>query len=98
MNKILARQLHRAREEGRLCSQCGWIITIINWRKGYRLCGACFDANKEKDDFIKSEIKPYMMWFDNTVEMIENNDFKFEKCRCNNTEGLNKSNQFNLFI
>lgn len=35
-----------AKTEGRLCVQCGWIITKKNWKKGYRLCPSCFDANK----------------------------------------------------
>ena len=36
----------RAKKEGRLCKQCGWIINTQNWKKGYRLCGSCWDANK----------------------------------------------------
>jgi hypothetical protein len=35
-----------AREEGRVCSRCGWIITKKNWAKGYRLCAGCHDALK----------------------------------------------------
>jgi len=45
MNDI-AKAFRKARLEGRLCSQCGWIISKINWKKGYRLCGSCWDANK----------------------------------------------------
>jgi len=46
MNKIMARQYHRAKEEGRLCSNCQWMISIENWNKGYRLCPGCYDAMK----------------------------------------------------
>jgi hypothetical protein len=42
MSKLYA----KARDEGRLCSSCGWIISTKNWKKGYRLCGSCWDANK----------------------------------------------------
>lgn len=46
MNKILARQFARAKAEGRLCSRCGWMIPIKNWKKGYRLCAGCYDGLK----------------------------------------------------
>jgi len=46
MNKLLQKQYHRAKEEGRLCSRCGWMISIVNWKKGYRLCPSCYDALK----------------------------------------------------
>lgn len=46
MNKILSRQFARAKAEGRVCSQCGWIITVKNWKAGYRLCAGCYDASK----------------------------------------------------
>jgi len=41
-----ASAVRRAKIEGRVCSQCGWIISKKNWAKGYRLCAGCFDANK----------------------------------------------------
>lgn len=46
MNKILSRQYHRAKEEGRLCGRCGWMITVKNWKKGFRLCPGCYDGLK----------------------------------------------------
>ena len=36
-----ARALRTAREEGRVCSNCGWMISRKNWKKGYRLCPSC---------------------------------------------------------
>lgn len=44
MNKLLAKFYYRAKVEGRVCSRCGWIITVKNWNKDYRLCAGCFDA------------------------------------------------------
>lgn len=41
-----AKALHKAREDGRVCSRCGWMITIKNWNKGYRLCAGCYDGLK----------------------------------------------------
>lgn len=46
MSKILTRQYARAKKEGRLCSQCQWMIKIKNWKKGYRLCPNCYITNK----------------------------------------------------
>lgn len=43
---IIARQYKRAKSEGRVCSRCGWLITVKNWTKGYRLCAGCYDALK----------------------------------------------------
>ena len=43
---FLSRIYAKARDEGRLCSKCGWIISTKNWKKGYRVCGSCWDANK----------------------------------------------------
>ena len=40
------RALQRAIEEKRLCQNCGWMVTIKNWKKGYRLCAGCYDARK----------------------------------------------------
>lgn len=45
-NKILAAQFKRAIREGRLCKQCGWMIPITQWKKGYRICASCYSANK----------------------------------------------------
>ena len=45
-SNILARQLRRAKLEGRVCSRCGWLISIKNWKKGYLLSPGCFDALK----------------------------------------------------
>lgn len=38
--------LHNARKAGRVCSRCGWMINMKNWKKGYRLCSGCWDALK----------------------------------------------------
>ena len=43
---IISRQLKRAKTDGRVCSRCGWIITVKNWKKGFRLCAGCYDALK----------------------------------------------------
>lgn len=43
---ISKRELKRAREDGRVCSRCGWIVTRVNWNKGYRMCAGCWDALK----------------------------------------------------
>jgi hypothetical protein len=43
-NKLLARVYEKAKAAGRLCPKCGWIITVKNWDKGYRVCGGCWDA------------------------------------------------------
>jgi hypothetical protein len=42
----LTRQFSRAKAEGRTCSRCGWMISLKNWAKGYRLCPGCHDALK----------------------------------------------------
>jgi hypothetical protein len=42
----MSRVYAQAKKEGRLCSRCGWVINTKNWKKGYRLCGACWDALK----------------------------------------------------
>lgn len=46
MDKILARNVARARAEGRVCSRCGWMITVKEWNKGRRMCWNCEDALK----------------------------------------------------
>jgi hypothetical protein len=43
---LITKIYRKAKEEGRLCSQCCWMISKENWKKGYRLCGSCWDANK----------------------------------------------------
>lgn len=40
------RQFNRAKAEGRVCSRCGWMVSIKNWMKGYRLCPGCWDASR----------------------------------------------------
>lgn len=39
-----ARALRTAHEEGRICSNCGWIVSRKNWKKGFRLCPSCHYA------------------------------------------------------
>lgn len=46
MNEILLRQYQRAKEEGRLCSKCKWMIPIKEWKEGRRICWNCEDAEK----------------------------------------------------
>lgn len=46
MTNLITRRFCRAKAEGRLCSRCGWMISIKNWKKGYRLCPGCHDAMK----------------------------------------------------
>jgi hypothetical protein len=43
---ILSKQFVQAKKEGRICRRCGWMITKINWKKGYLLCAGCWDALK----------------------------------------------------
>lgn len=43
---IASRQLRVAKQEGRVCSRCGWMVSKKNWSKGYRLCPGCYDALK----------------------------------------------------
>lgn len=45
MDKVLSAQFARARAEGRVCARCGWMITVANWKKGYRLCAGCESAS-----------------------------------------------------
>jgi len=40
------RFLIKARQEGRICPQCQWIITKADWKKGFRICRNCTDINK----------------------------------------------------
>jgi hypothetical protein len=46
MDKILSRNIARARAEGRVCSRCGWMITVKEWKRGRRMCWNCEDALK----------------------------------------------------
>ena len=34
----------KAKEEGRLCSNCGWIVSKERAKKGLKTCGNCGDA------------------------------------------------------
>ena len=43
---MLAKQYHRAKEEGRLCRHCKWMVAVKRWKKGHRLCPNCEDALK----------------------------------------------------
>ena len=36
----------KARSEGRLCINCGWIVPKKDWKKNHALCGNCRDALK----------------------------------------------------
>lgn len=45
-NKVLTDAYHKAKLAGRLCTRCGWIITIAQWRQGKKLCEGCEDALK----------------------------------------------------
>lgn len=53
---------------------------------------ACFNANKEKDEKIKNEIRPYMLWFeivsDTLDELLKAQDEEgyFRKLRLENLD------------
>ena len=68
-NKLLARVYEKAKEEGRICSRCGWIITKKNWKKGHKLCAGCLDANKGVNVNC-GHYKPVEENIDMTGEMI----------------------------
>lgn len=36
----------KAKNENRLCSICGWIVTVKDYNKGYKTCDNCRDAAK----------------------------------------------------
>lgn len=57
MNKTLARHVKKAKEEGRVCKNCGWMITKVNWKKGRRLCPNCYDAMRGVN--VKTGHPPY---------------------------------------
>jgi hypothetical protein len=42
----VARVINQAKKEGRVCKNCGWIITKVDWKKGERYCRSCRDALK----------------------------------------------------
>jgi len=42
----LNKSYEKAKKEGRLCVSCGWIVTVLRWKKGLRTCGNCEDAHK----------------------------------------------------
>ena len=37
---------HKAKEEGRICTRCGWMITVKDWKKHFTECAACRYALK----------------------------------------------------
>lgn len=39
----------KAKAEGRLCERCGWIVTVVDSRKGETVCGSCRDALRGVD-------------------------------------------------
>jgi len=49
MNKLLTDVYHKAKESGRVCSRCGWIVTVVDYGKGHRLCAGCRDALRGVD-------------------------------------------------
>lgn len=46
---IKTRNYQRAKAEGRLCTRCHYMITVVRWKKGYRLCPDCEDALRGVD-------------------------------------------------
>jgi len=44
MGNFMRGHFIRARQEGRLCERCGWMISKKRWEKGERMCGECQDA------------------------------------------------------
>jgi len=43
---MIGKTLRIAKQEGRVCEKCGWIITKKNWKKRYRMCPGCYYASK----------------------------------------------------
>lgn len=43
-NIVTKKQYYKAKIEGRLCSNCRWMITKKNWKAGFRLCAGCYSA------------------------------------------------------
>jgi len=46
VNKLLSSVYKKAKDEGRTCCRCGWIITRKDWGHGFLLCAGCRDAPK----------------------------------------------------
>jgi hypothetical protein len=44
MDRLLTKLYHKAKQEGRLCTHCGWVVTVVDYDQGHRLCGNCRDA------------------------------------------------------
>ena len=55
---INKKAIQEAIKEGRICNKCGWIITKINWAKGYRQCAGCYDVMKGVN--VKTGAMPYL--------------------------------------
>jgi len=49
MNKLLLNVYHKAKETGRLCSRCGWIVTVVDAEHGHKLCAGCRSAMRGVD-------------------------------------------------
>jgi hypothetical protein len=45
-DKLLSNVYAKAKATGRLCTRCGWIVTVKAAKKGYALCVSCNDALK----------------------------------------------------
>jgi predicted amidophosphoribosyltransferase len=69
MNKITIKQFQRAKAEGRICSCCGWMIPIKEWKKGRRVCWNCEDALKGVN-ISYGHAQPQQEPVDMTGEMI----------------------------
>ena len=63
MDKIFKRQFAKAMLDGRKCSRCGRMITVLNWKKGERQCVSCIDALKGVN--VNS---PFGKWRDEPVD------------------------------
>ena len=46
MNKLLTSVYKKAKDEGRTCQRCGWIVTKKDYAVGHLLCAGCRDALK----------------------------------------------------
>lgn len=65
----MARCLHNAIQEGRVCVRCGWMITKPNWKKGHRLCYGCREAMRGVD-CKGGHHQPQQERIDKTGEML----------------------------
>ena len=54
---VITKQYNLAKKEGRICKQCGWIITKKFYADGNKICANCYVANKGVD--INSGAYPY---------------------------------------